>query len=265
MELRRDTLDGVQLAGVLDRGELVALYAQPDDERPWMGDVYGAQVTRYAPAQRAYFLDMGHGVEGFMPASDKSQFLPGQMVTVRIERPATDGKHMRCSLALDSADAPGLIQRGGDVVVQAQQDFPSTVLQSGGLQDYDSVIIGLLDPVVYVQEGLTLVIEQVTALTAVDVNNADPGLTPLEVNRLAGKVFARQMRLRNLNGQIVVDFLRMRDPRHREILGAAFAQAVAFDPRPVELLGFTRLGLYELTRTKRGLPLKTVFDSVLLR
>lgn len=260
MDLRRDTLDGVQLAGVIDRGQLIALYAQPDDARPWMGDVYGAQITRYAPAQRAYFLDMGHDVEGFLPASDKNQFMPGQKMTVRIERPATDGKHVRCSMVRDTADMLGLMTRGGDVVVQAQQDFASTILLSGDLQDYDAAIIGLLDPIVHVQEGITLVIESVTALTAVDINNADPSMTPLEVNRVAAKALAQQMRLRNLNGQIVVDFLRLRDPKHREILGESFAQAVAFDPCPVELLGFTRLGLYEMTRTKRGVPLKTVFD-----
>lgn len=110
-----------------------------------------------------------------------------------------------------------------------------------------------------VQRGVELVIEPVTALTAVDVNNADPDLSPLEVNRLAARALAREMRLRNLGGQILVDFLRMRDAKHRAALENSLSQLAVGDPCALRLYGYTRLGLYEMVRGKRGLPLAEIF------
>lgn len=261
MIIRYDVLDGVRLAAVLDdRAQIVALYAQPKDDRPWLGDYYIGQVTRYAPAQRAYFLDLGKDGEAFLPQEDKQQFNPGQKIMVTVERPATRDKQLRCSF-IDHCEATtlGRVGMGHDVIAQALGDYPMAELNVGGLEDFDTLIYDLLEPKVYVQEGINIVIEEVTALTAIDVNNADPTLTPLEVNRIVSKEIARQMRLRNIGGQVLVDFLRLRDPKHRSVLEAALQQAVTLDPCPVQLYGFTRLGLFELTRTKKGLPLKEIF------
>ena len=262
MIIRYDILDGVRLAAALDdRGQIVAIYAQPNDERPWMGDYYVAQVTRWAPAQRAYFLDLGPDGEAFLPHNDAMQLIPGQKLMVQVERPATKDKQIRCSL-VESCDSTtlGRVGFGHDVIAQALHDYPMADVNVGGLEDFDTLIFDLLDKKVYVQEGVNLVIEAVTALTAIDVNNADPGLQPLEVNRVVCKEIARQLKLRNIGGQVMIDFLRLRDPKHRTALQVAIQQAVTLDPCPVQLYGFTRLGLFELTRTKRGLPLATVFE-----
>lgn len=260
MELRHDTLDGMHLAAVIERDQLVALYAQPNDERPWLGDYYVAQVTRYAPAQRAYFIDIGEKDEAFLPHAEAALLAPGQKIMVRVERPATMDKKIRCSLIdMGDATAIGRVGLGPNVLGMAQRDYPSAQLVLAGMEDYDNVILDLLEPKVNVQDGIDIVIESVTALTAIDVNNADPKLQPLEVNRLVTRSIAQQLRLRNIGGQVVVDFLRLRDPKHRASLESAIQQAVTLDPNPVQLYGFTRLGLFELTRTKRGLPLETVY------
>ena len=260
MQIRYDVLDNVRLAAVFEHDQIIGLYAQPDDERGWLGDIYTAQVTRYAPAQRAYFLNIGEEREVFLPQADASLLSPGQKIMVQVERPATRDKQMRMGL-LDVSDASALgkIGLGADVVGQAQRDFPNAQIVLERLEDYDSEILNLLRPVVPVQDGINIVIEQVTALTAIDVNNANPSMKSLEVNRAVMKTIAQQLRLRNLNGQIVIDFLRLRDPKHRVSLESVIQQAVTLDPCAVQLFGFTRLGLYELTRTKRGLPLAEVF------
>lgn len=261
MILRHDVLDGVRLAAVFDdRGEMLALYARPDDARAWIGDVCIAQVTRYAPAQRAFFLDLGTDGEGFLPHKEADGLIPGQKIIVRVERPATRSKKIRCALVEGVADAGvGCIERGPDILTLAQNDYPSSVIHEGGMEAHDALVLDLLQPVVSVRQGVELVIEPVTGLTAVDVNNADPELTPLEVNRLVTKVLARELRLRNIGGQIVVDYLRLRDPKHRAALENVIQQAVTPDPCPIQLYGFTRLGLYEMVRTKRGLPLAEIF------
>jgi len=261
MIIRYDVLDGVRLAAVLnDRSEIVALYAQPKDDRPWLGDYYAAQVTRYAPAQRAYFLDLGSDGEAFLPQNDGMQLIPGQKVMVQVERPATRDKQIRCSLIEPcEASTLGRVGIGHDVIAQALNDYPMAEVNVGGLEDFDTAVYDLLEPKVYVQEGINIVIEPVTALTAIDVNNADPNLSPLDVNRLVTREIARQLKLRNIGGQVLIDFLRLRDPKHRTALEAAIQQAVTLDPCPVQLYGFTRLGLFELTRTKKGLPLGEIF------
>lgn len=261
MILRHDVLDGVRLAAVFDdRNQMIALYAQPDDERAWLGDIYTAQITRYAPAQRAYFLDMGADGEGFLPHKDGAVLSPGQKIVVCVERPATRQKKIRCSL-LDAAPevVSGRMEHGADVILQAQNDYPSAVVNDAGLEEYDAAVYALLEPVVQVKQGINIVIETMTALTAIDVNNADPEMTPLEVNRLVAKVLAHELRLRNIGGQIVVDYLRLRDPKHRTSLENAIQQSVTLDPCQVQLYGFTRLGLFEMVRAKRGLPLAEIF------
>jgi Ribonuclease G/E len=260
MELRYDVLDNVRLAAVFERDQMVGLYAQPDDDRGWMGDIYTAQVTRYAPAQRAYFLDIGEESEAFLPQKDSNLLIPGQKIMVQVERPATRDKQMRCAL-LDTSDghAVGKIGLGPDVVGQAQRDFPMAHIVLNRLEDYDGFILDLLRPTVVVQDGINIIIEHTKALTAIDVNNANPTFKPLEINRLVTRTIAQQLRLRNLNGQIMIDFLRLRDPKHRVSLESALQQAVTLDPCPVQLHGFTRLGLFEMVRTKRGLPLAEVF------
>lgn len=262
MQLRCDVLDGVRLAAVLDdRDGLVALYARPDDDRAWLGDQYQAQVTRFAPAQRAYFLDLG-GEEAFLPVPAKeAELKPGQKITIQIERPATRDKKIRCTLIKDTASGDlGRIASGPDLSSQALHDYPELTILPLGLEDFDAQIYALMEPCVTIQEGVEIVIDPVTALTAIDVNNADPTLTPLEVNRLAAYEIARQLRLRNIGGQVLVDFLRLRDPKHREALENSLQQAITHDPNPVHLYGFTRLGLFELTRTKKGLALNEIFS-----
>ena len=63
---------------------------------------------------------------------------------------------------------------------------------------------------------------------------------------------ARQLRLRNLGGIIVVDFLSMSRRADGERLLAALNAAVRDDPVQTEVYGLSRLGLVELTRARRG-------------
>ena len=82
-----------------------------------------------------------------------------------------------------------------------------------------------------------------------------PGRTALAANLAAAEAIARQIRLRNLAGGIVVDFVGLDDRRSRERVRAALAGALAADPMQPQLLGWTRLGHLELVRRRRTRPL----------
>jgi Rne/Rng family ribonuclease len=118
----------------------------------------------------------------------------------------------------------------------------------------------LADEVV-LPSGAALHVSETRAMTVIDVDSSQARLEGvgakaersfLKVNLEAAPEIAHQIRLRNLGGIVVVDFidLRARDLRQRVI--DAMRAAVTDDPQPVWVGGMSRLGLVELTRQRRG-------------
>ena len=106
------------------------------------------------------------------------------------------------------------------------------------------------------KSGGTLVIDQTEAMTTIDVNtggfvgsrNFDD--TVFKTNLEAAQAIARQLRLRNLGGIIIVDFIDMESAEHRSAVLDELRRAIARDRTRVTLNGFTALGLVELTRKR---------------
>jgi Rne/Rng family ribonuclease len=123
----------------------------------------------------------------------------------------------------------------------------------GLAQAFDEALV----PRLALAGGGTIVIEQIEAFTAIDVNlaSAAPDARAAEailaVNCAAAAAVARQLRLRSIGGAVVVDFISMASREHRRAVETALADAVRRDPVSVELHGWTRLGHFEVTR-KRG-------------
>lgn len=113
----------------------------------------------------------------------------------------------------------------------------------------------LRSPRVTLEAGAHLMIEPTRALVAVDVNTG-ADTTPaaaLKANIAAARDLPRQLRLRGLGGQVVVDFAPM-PKRDRHILDQVLKAAFKSDGE-ANLAGWTTLGLYELTRKRDRLPL----------
>jgi ribonuclease G len=106
--------------------------------------------------------------------------------------------------------------------------------------------------------GGYLVIEQTEAMTTVDVNTGsftgrrDVGDTILKTNLEAAETLARQLRLRNLGGIIMVDFIDMAEPDHRRKLQHALQEVLQRDPGRPTFNGMSELGLVALTRKRQG-------------
>lgn len=114
----------------------------------------------------------------------------------------------------------------------------------------------LLSPRVTLAGGGHMWVEATRALVAVDVNTgADTSpAAALKVNIAAARDLARQLRLRGLGGQVVVDFAPM-PKRDRAILDQVIKAAFKGETE-ANLAGWTTLGLYELTRKRDRLPLE---------
>ena len=117
---------------------------------------------------------------------------------------------------------------------------------------------------VLLKSGASLVIDPCEAMTVIDVNSGknvtkkDAGQTALAVNLEAAEEIARQLRLRDIGGIIVVDFIDMTEEAHREALLAALKSAVASDRSRVHVGGLSPLGLCEMTRTALRRELREV-------
>ncbi|MDY5578749.1 ribonuclease E/G [Porcincola intestinalis] len=114
---------------------------------------------------------------------------------------------------------------------------------------------------VNMKSGANLVIEQTEALVSIDVNSAhsingrDKEKAVLKVNMEAAEECARQIRLRNLSGMILVDFINMEEKESYDQLMRHLAQSTAQDPMQVKVEDLTALGLVEMTRKKVEVPL----------
>ncbi len=106
------------------------------------------------------------------------------------------------------------------------------------------------------KSGGYVIFDQTEAMTTVDVNtggfvgarNFDD--TIFKTNLEACLVIARQLRLRNLGGIIILDFIDMDNPEHREAVLAELKKALARDRTRLTVNGFTSLGLVEMTRKR---------------
>jgi ribonuclease E/ribonuclease G len=137
------------------------------------------------------------------------------------------------------------------------------------IDDVEGQIDTALAPRIVLESGVEVLFEPGETLTAVDVDSASAGgrqgrapRRPVEVNLEAAPAIAQQLRLRNIAGAVVIDFVTMRSTYDRDKVQAALAEALAEDPVPTQLYGFTRLGHFELTRARRGATLAAQLEAL---
>ena len=124
------------------------------------------------------------------------------------------------------------------------------------LHNIEQEIAAALKRRVDLKSGGYLIIDQTEAMTTIDVNTGGYvsgrsfSETIFKTNLEAAQAIARQLRLRNLGGIILVDFIDMADEAHREQVQQELGHALEQDRTKVRISGFTSLGLVELTRKR---------------
>ena len=118
---------------------------------------------------------------------------------------------------------------------------------------------------IWLKSGGYLVIQMTEALTSIDVNTGkydgkkQSEETFLKINLEAAKEAARQMRLRNLAGIIIIDFINMKKEENNEYLLSEMRKFLRQDPVLTVLVDMTPLGLVEITRKRTR---KTVAEQM---
>lgn len=131
----------------------------------------------------------------------------------------------------------------------------------------ESLLEKTLSKRAYLKSGAYLVIEPTEAMTVIDVNsgksikgkNAEEQF--LKINIEAAKEIARQLRLRNISGIVMIDFINMKENAHNQELMKRLTEYVRMDPIRTTVVDMTRLGLIELTRQKGKRALHEVFQK----
>lgn len=150
-------------------------------------------------------------------------------------------------------------------------DYRNKPLSLNQCYGIEKVINGALRKRVWLDSGAYLVIEPTEAMVVIDVNTGkaigkkNMKEHILNVNLEAAKEIVRQLRLRNLSGIIIVDFIDMKGEIDRETLMKEFAKYLKADRNKTDLIEMTKLNLVEITRKKgkRALHEIMIDNSVL--
>lgn len=122
----------------------------------------------------------------------------------------------------------------------------------------------IYDTNVYLKSGAYVVIEPTEGLIVVDVNSgrfktkASPGEAAFMVNLEAVPEIARQLRLRDLGGIIVIDFIDMVKDEHKRRIYEALKRALSRDHAKTEVNRISSLGLVEMTRARTGKTIESI-------
>jgi len=125
-----------------------------------------------------------------------------------------------------------------------------------------------LDRKVWLKNGSYLIFDRTEALTVVDVNTGkyvgqtDLTDTILRTNMEAAREIARQLRIRNIGGIIIIDFIDMEAENHKQRVLDALVTELSKDSIRSHVMGFTALGLVEITRKKVRQPLESAWEVV---
>lgn len=272
LDVWRDAGVGEIREALVRAGRPIALniYRDTDEGRSarW-GEVYCARVREIDRRRRGAFLDLGlRDEQGFLPLGDDGRVRVGRdRVNLQV------GEGVVASIVREGV-------RGKNPVVQVQaRDHDGTpphrlarhesdehLLRVSGADPaararLDATVEDALAQVAPIQGGGVLTIEPTAALVAIDVDSGgrtgstDAERFALDLNIAAAQEAARQVRLRNLAGLIVIDFVSLRVKGHARVLEEAVRAAFADDPWPVQFGGLSRFGLYELSRAQLVKPL----------
>jgi len=111
---------------------------------------------------------------------------------------------------------------------------------------------------VILPSGGRLVFDHTEALTSVDINSGKIGgeqsfaKMALKTNTEAAQEIARQLRLRDIGGQVIIDFIEMKDPKHLREVEKTMRQALKSDRARTDVSGISTFGLMELVRQRLG-------------
>lgn len=237
---------------------------------PAIGDVKTSSRLRNGKAQRDRAVGLGLSAgwilrRGFSGADDQAVLADARRLSAMVRQVQAGGDlgmvlpppPIWCRVALDDGE-PARLFASADVSKSAQSDLGRLGLDIpivGPPADLAEMIDPLLQAEVALPRGGRLTIEPTRALTAIDVDAG--GATHEAANQAAVNSIARQLRLRNIGGIVVIDLVSQKSD-WRPVVDS-LRHALADDPARTSIAGgVSPLGLMQLSRERRGPSLAEV-------
>ncbi len=268
-----DRANGLIRAAVWAGKELRDLYVNRIESPDLSGAVVRGKVARVLKGGKAAWIDAGLSEKIYVESPQELR--AGQTKTVRVLSTTKGGKAWPGKIVTDETPlapppwpwerAMEDIGKGASVLLRfegKESDWPfrgeAAFSKEPVHPELEEIIESLLEKEVSLGGGASLVIEETEALVAIDVNAGEKG-SPSSVNFQAVAEAARQVRLRNLSGIVVIDALKMKDRADRAKLLNVLTRSASEDHAGFEVFGLTKLGLIEAVRARRGPPLAAFF------
>lgn len=164
-------------------------------------------------------------------------------------------------------DICGLADECGNYGIDGPELYEDKMIGLTACYGLERILDKALSKRVYLKSGAYLVIEPTEAMTVIDVNSGkaikgkNSGEIRYKLNLEAAQEIGRQLRLRNISGIILVDFISMKSEDCNKKLLAELKNFTHGDAVPVQVVDITGLGLVEMTRKKIRKPLHEVIGS----
>lgn len=233
------------------------------------GEVYRGRVKSIDASLNGAFVDLGIGPDGFLPFGGKGrpeEVHEGAAIGVQVAREAFQDKGPTLTLfEVEPGEAPEVVVPAPPVAERLSMfyDAPVKKAKEAGV-DLDALFEDALEPEISLPGGGRLVIEPVTALTAIDVDAGSRksvsggAKMAMELNKRAAREAARQIRLRGIGGVVAIDFLPLKKKADQGNLVASIKSAFRNDPAKVDIAPPSRFAIVELARQRLQRPLHEI-------
>jgi len=276
-------LPDYELAILHNQGHVVGVAFDEKKHPSVVGAVREGRVLGRRPNTNTFYVDI-KGITpktkpAFLQAPKGSDFNDGEKIWVKITRDAFANKGPKIILAETEEPQEPVspvqefieyyLDGTSDAIIQRSKKSAGhkKMLEDAGVGvkiaaklatmqnafDVEELLETLESPVYELEEGGSLTIQSLEAVTFVDVDSGNSAETNLNLNLKMANVIADQMRWRNLAGTIVVDFLNVPDKHQKQII-KTLQTALEADRLPTKILGFTKAGLFELVRPRKYRP-----------
>jgi Rne/Rng family ribonuclease len=251
------------------RKQLMAMAEQMEDIEGYIlraaaADTQTDVLVREGKILRQAWQEMQEHLEGdsgqlIMLGPDAIQRTLSDQANQRIERiEITTMDHYKYVEEWCSIFAPDLITKIEPVELKNAVDDLALFHE----RDIMGQVENLFQAYAFLPSGGNLIIQDTAALASIDVNKGADKRGHLATNIEAAKEIARQVKLRNTGGVIMVDFLNMKKNEQEKLI-AALEEEINEDPCTIQLHGFTKMGLMEMTRKRRTPPLQDRFEGII--
>ena len=260
--------NSVELLFSVDENDRIPAFNIVDDNFKLLGSCPEGRVLKVLP-NGDLILKLDNGLNAFVSQKITDGVIKqNDLLKVRLTREPKDSKPFSAEIV--------------DEVTQADFDYISVFKEITGAKEAVTVtdqdnpdlwliysLTGFLDrlckPVKYLKDGSNILIEHTKALTVIDVNSGSNDCRAknyfLEINKQAAFETSRQLRLNNISGMILIDFINMDSKEDYRELEEYFKLCLKNDYCKTKVLGFTKLGLMEITRERKFSPLYTKLEQ----